>query len=166
MGAFKWWLKATLCNSCTIIYDCALLWPLGPSCYAETPQERTYFSLTWAENAEKNKRIFSPRLRPSISRKSGCKNFDEKHPRQIPRAMKQNSFTARLWKLGGTTFCKREFSSLNDDNGRQLWTIEDKYPKPPFRLSRYSSFKVKISLVAMPRKDPKPGLTKQTVPKT
>ena len=165
MGAFKRWLKATLCNSCTIIYNCALLWPLGPFCYAETPQERTYFSLTWAENAEKISEFFRRSFVLQFPGKV-CARTSTKNHRQSARAMKQNSFTARLWKLGGTTFCKREFSSLNDDNCRQLWTSEDKYPKPPFRLSRYSSFKVKISLVAMPRKDPKPGLTKQTVPKT
>ena len=30
MGARKWGLKATLCNSCTIIRNCAHLWLFGP----------------------------------------------------------------------------------------------------------------------------------------
>ena len=30
--ALKWGLKATLCNSCTIVCNCALVWPFGPFC--------------------------------------------------------------------------------------------------------------------------------------
>ena len=30
MGAVKWGHKATLCNLCTIVYNCAHLWPFGP----------------------------------------------------------------------------------------------------------------------------------------
>ena len=37
---------------------------------------------------------------------------------------------AHLWPFG--RFCKGIFSSQNDDNCRQLCTIEDKYLKPPF----------------------------------
>ena len=33
MGAFKWGLKATSCNLRTIVYDCALLWPVWPLSY-------------------------------------------------------------------------------------------------------------------------------------
>ena len=37
---------------------------------------------------------------------------------------------ALLWPFSVPFF--REFSSQNDDNRRQLWTIVDKYLKPPF----------------------------------
>ena len=35
-----------------------------------------------------------------------------------------------LWPFG--PFCKGNFRRKNDDACGQLWTIEDKYPKPPF----------------------------------
>ena len=34
MGALKWGLTATLCDLCTIVYNCTHVWPCGPLCEA------------------------------------------------------------------------------------------------------------------------------------
>ena len=39
MGAFKWGLKATLCNSRTIVYNCALLWPFWVPFWGEVSSQ-------------------------------------------------------------------------------------------------------------------------------
>ena len=61
-----------------------------------------FFSLTWAKNAVRNWQNSPPVFVLQFQlEKWGARNFT-KHPRQIPRVMKQRSFTGRLWELGGT----------------------------------------------------------------
>ena len=97
---------------------------------------------------ERNSGKILRHFRPSISRKSGARNFT-KNWRQIRLAVKQTSFTARLWEFGGTKClrkpgCPRECSTVSRQCPEsekkvsrmlrgQFWTSRGTRPRtPPF----------------------------------
>ena len=70
--------------------------------YAAKPRERNsgeMFSPTWPKNVVKSWQNFLPVFGLQFPGKVVAEDFT-KNRRQIPRAMKQKSLTARLWELG------------------------------------------------------------------
>ena len=73
----------------------------------------------------------------ATTRKVGARNF-RKNPRQIPRAMKQNSFTAKLWELGGTTGGHRTRLPLGKWGKKKTNKHKEFWPDTPWCASRLS----------------------------